>query len=386
MNITRITLLTMALAVAGCQPPGGETPPPKGEGAPPAAEGEAPPAAPAAPERAARRVEVVEVRPEDFDEKIEVSAAIEAIEDVTLTARSAGTVDEVLDRGAPVKKGQVVARLDPTLPRAAVAQADAGVAAAKATLQLAQDAFDRQKPLFEQQIISPLEFENIQTQVAQARAQLRQAEAARAQARAQLELTRVVAPFDGRVEDRFVEPGGQINPGQPVLRVVDVGRVKAVAGVPERYATDIEVGAPVEIAFNAYGVPPRTADVTFVGSAIDPSNRTFPIEAVLQNAEGTLKPQMVARLRVVRTRHPAALVVPLGAVVRDETGSGLYVVAEGEKGPIAQRRKVELGARSGDRIEIAEGLKAGERVVVVGQSNLTSDDPIEIVGGGDEAR
>lgn len=389
MNSARLTTSAILAAALGLGLGGGCTPPDKGDGAtqgpasgPKGADGKggAKASAPVSTERVARRVEVVEVQPQAFDEKVEATAAIEAIEDVTLTARAAGTVDEVLDRGTVVKKGQVVARLDDTLSRAALAQAEAGVSAAQAGLDLAQDALDRQKPLFEQQIISPIEFENIRTQVAQARAQTRQAQAARAQARAQVELSRVVAPFDGRIEQRFVDPGGQINPGQPVVRVVDVTRVKAVAGVPERYATDIAVGAGVDINFSAYGVPPREAEVSFVGSAIDAKSRTFEVEAVLDNPDGKLKPQMVARMRVVRARHPDALVVPLGAVVRDETGDGVFVIAQGEKGPIAHRRKVELGARSGDRIEVAEGLKAGERIVTVGQSNLTDDDPVSIVG------
>jgi len=378
MNLPRIVLLSAIAGLAGCQPP-----PDAGSEGTEAAKAEKPAADAPAEVRPARRVEVIDAVAENFDEKVDVTAAIQAVEDVTLTARSAGTVVEVLDRGDEVEKGQVVARLDKTLANASVAQADAAISAAKAGLGLAEDSMRRQKPLFEQGIISPLDFSNIQAQVAQARAQVKQARAGRAQAKAQVELTRVVAPFAGRVEDRFVEPGGQSNPGQPVLRIVDVGRVKAVAGVPERYATDIELGAAVEIAFNAYGVAPRTAKVTFVGTAIDPSNRTFPVEAVLDNPDRTLKPQMIARLRVVRERHQNAIVVPLAAVVRDETGDGVFVVEKGEEGTIAKRVLVKLGARSSDRIEVAEGLSPGARVVVTGQAGLTDGEPVEVVGGTD---
>jgi len=376
-----ICAAALALA-AGCQPPGegeaGGDEQPAGKAG---AKASSKSTQGAAPERVARRVEVVRVQPKDFDEMIEATAAIGAIDDVTLAARAAGTVDEILERGATVSKGQVVATLDQTLAKAGVAQANASIAAARTGVKLAQATYERQRPLFEQKIVSPVEWDNLEAQFAQARAQLAQAKAARQQAWAQLQNTKVIAPFDGRVEQRFIEPGGQANPGQAVLRVIDVGRVKAVAGIPERYATDIEVGAAVDVQFSAYGVPPRTAEVGFVASAIDAKSRTFEVEAVLDNADGKLKPQMIARLRVVRARHPDALVVPLGAVVRDETGDGLFVVSDGEKGPVAKRRKVRLGARSGERIEVAEGLEPGERVVVVGQSNLTDDDPVSIVGG-----
>lgn len=372
----------------GCAPPGegaaadGKTPPAAAGGEVAGKDGKTGQQGPAkAPERVARRVEVIAVQPRDFDEKIEATAAIAAIEDVTLSARAAGTIHTIVERGADVAKGDVVATVDQTLVRAAVAQASAGVQVAQTAYELAQANYERQRPLFEQKIVSPIEFDGVKAQLAQARAQLAQAKAARSQAWAQFEYTKVVAPFDGRVEQRFVEPGGQINPGQPALRVVDVARVKLIAGIPERYATDIRVGAAVDVQFSAYGVAPRSAEVTFVGSAIDAGSRTFEVEAVLDNTDLMLKPQMVARLRVVRARHPDALVVPLGAVVRDETGDGVFVVTDGEKGPTARRRKVELGARSGDRVEVADGLEPGERVVVAGQSDLTDDDPVDIVGG-----
>lgn len=373
----------LALLCVACQPPGGEgTPPAEGAGKPAA---NAPAAgAPAKAPRAERRVEVVEVRPTAFDERVEVTAAIEAIEDATLSARAAGTVESIAERGDRVEKGQIVARLDPTLARAGIAQVRAQISAAQSGVDLARDTQKRQEPLVEQNIISPLEFENIRGQSRQAEAQLAQARAALAQAQAQLENTSVVAPFAGRVESRSVEPGEQITPGQPVLRLVDVGRVKVVAGIPERYATDVRQGAAVDVAFNAYGIPPRKAEVTFVGSAIDPKTRTFPVEAVIDNPDGTLKPQMVARVQVVRARHPDALVVPLAAIVRDETGAGLYVIEDTPEGPIARRRTVELGARSGDQVQVAAGIKAGDRVVTVGQNTLNADEPVSIVSG--EAR
>lgn len=379
MNRTLLIAL-LALGVAACQPPGdGQAPPAGKEGA--AQEAPAPqkaPGAPGAPARAARRVEVVTVEPTTFEERVEVTADVEAIEDASLSARAAGTVESIAERGDRVRKGQVVARLDQALPRAAVAQARAQVAAAQSAVDLSRETLKRQEPLVEQNIISALEFDNIRAQSRQAEAQLAQARAAQAQAQAQLGNSNVVAPFDGRVESRSVEPGEQINPGQPVLRLVDVGRVKIVAGVPERYATDVEQGAAVDVAFNAYGVAPRKAEVTFVGSTIDPKTRTFPVEAVMDNPDGTLKPQMVARVRVVRARHPDALVVPIAAVVRDERGEGLFVIEDGPDGPVARRRQVEAGARSGERVEIKKGLSAGERVVVVGQSTLTADEPVEI--------
>ncbi len=195
--------------------------------------------------------------------------------------------------------------------------------------------------------------------------------------------TRVVAPFDGVVEERFVEPGEQVNPGSRVLRVVDAAEVKVKAGVPERYATDIQQGAAVDIRFNAYGIEPRTGTVSFVGRTIDPQTRTFPVEVSLDNADGALKPEMVARLVLTRAVVEGALVVPQNALVRHENGQSLFVVEAGEKGRVARRVEVEVGARSDGKVVVTKGLEPGDEVVVLGQANLSGGDKVEVTNGSD---
>ncbi len=361
-----------AAAVAGC------TPPNPGDG-----EAGASDAAPDAVIEVARRVSTQVVQPTRFAERIELSATVEAPRDATLSARAAGTVRSVAELGAKVSKGDTVARLDDGLPRAAASQARAQIESAKAALALARENHRRQKPLFEQQIISALEFERIQSQLAQAEATLGQAKAARESAEEQVGNTRVVAPFDGVVEERFVEPGEQVNPGSRVLRVVDAAEVKVKAGVPERYATDIQQGAAVDIRFNAYGIEPRTGTVSFVGRTIDPKTRTFPVEVSLDNADGALKPEMVARLVLTRAVVEGALVVPQNALVRHENGQSLFVVEAGEKGRVARRVEVEVGARSDGKVVVTKGLEPGDEVVVLGQANLSGGDKVEVTNGSD---
>ncbi|WP_279322755.1 efflux RND transporter permease subunit, partial [Rhodothermus marinus] len=219
-------------------------------------------------------------------------------------------------------------------------------ASARAAYELALDNFRRQEPLFRDSIISALEFENVRAQRDQAEAQLRLAEAAVEQARKQLAHTEIRAPFAGTVEAHFVDVGEQIAMGQPVVRLVNLREVKVRAGVPERYARDIRVGTSVELRFQAYGLPPREATVTFVGNAIDPGNRTFPVEVRLDNPDGQLKPEMVVRVRLAREVLDSVVVVPLPAVVRDETGTSVFVADSSAEGPVARQRYVTLGPSS----------------------------------------
>ncbi len=359
-------VLIFALALAGCA--GSDN-------------AEAPPKEPAAPPSSHRtvRVETIVVEPTTFVDVVEITGAVETSDDATLSAQTSGTVRALAPLGESVVKGQTVARLDPSLARAAVEQARALVETAQAQFAFAEDTYRRQEPLYRDSIISALEFENIRTQKHQAEAQLNQARAALAQAEQQLGYTRITAPFAGIVEAHLVEVGEQVMPGAPVARVVNAKKVKVTAGVPERYALDIRKGASVEIGFNAYGIPRRSARVSFVGNVINPSNRTFPIEVLLDNADGTLKPEMIAEVYVTRARLEDRLVVPQTAVLLDENGTTLFVVEHTPEGPVARRRSVALGPSYGRRTVIAEGLNPGDEVIVVGQSKVTDGDVVEIV-------
>ena len=306
--------------------------------------------------------------------------------------------------------------------QASVAGAEAGVRAARAQreaaqaqLDLAQDQYRRQYPLYRDSILSALEFRQVETQLAQARAQVAQADAGIAQAQGQLRAaregvsaaqaqrsaavaqqdaaqatvsgaqsqlanTRVVAPFSGVVEARLQEAGELASPGQPVVRVVGAGSVKVTAGVPERYAGEIEQGTQVQVAPNAYAAEPRGGRVSFVGAAIDPASRTFPIEVGVENADRALKPSMVVRLDVTRDVLQDVIVVPTEAVVRDERGTSVFVVANDTSGAVARRRPVELGPDAGDTVVLRSGVEAGDRVIVSGAADLTEGERVRVTG------
>ena len=378
-------------------------------------------AAPVAPADRAVPVDVLVASPGLFEDSIELTGTVEADNDATLSPDVPGTLTYVAAVGAFVRAGQTVAQVRASTQQAGVSQAraqagtaQAGIAqaragveaaraqrqAAQAQLDLAQDQYNRQRPLYRDSILSALEFRQVEQQLASARAQVAQAEAgiaqaqgqlgaARAQvsaanagvqgAQSQLANTRVVAPFSGVVEARLMEPGELASPGQPVVRLVGSGSVKVTAGVPERYAGEIERGTQVRVSPNAYTVEPRGGRVTFVGLAIDDASRTFPIEVAVENADRSLKPSMVVRLDVTRDVLEGAISVPQEAVVRDERGTSVFVAVPGEgTGTVAARRVVELGPSSGDEVVLTSGVQAGDRIIVSGQSDLAEGDLVRI--------
>lgn len=325
------------------------------------------------------RVETLLLQPTDFEDVVELTGTVEALDDARLSAQASGTVEYLAALGQRVGRGAAVARLDQGLVRAAVQQAEALVESAQAQFELAEDNLQRNEPLYQDSIISAIEFQSVRAQYNQARAGLRQAQAGLAQAREQFSNTVVTAPFGGVVEAHFVERGEQVAPGMAVARVVSTGRVRVNAGVPERYAADIEMGTPVLLDFKAYSGGPERGRVTFVGSAIDPQSRTFPVEIEIPNPDGTLKPEMIVEVFITRSQLANVLVIPRSAVLRDETGNSVFVAAERDGRPVAERRYVTLGPSYSGRVLVESGLETGDRVLVLGQTNVTEGDAVEVV-------
>ncbi|HUF11446.1 MAG TPA: efflux RND transporter periplasmic adaptor subunit [Rhodothermales bacterium] len=311
------------------------------------------------------RVETIIVTPREFSEKVQVTGVVDARRDVTISAEAGGRVVEIVELGAAVTQGSVIARFDERLLKSQLE-------AAEASYQLAEDTFRRQKALYEDSVISALEYENVLSRRDQAAAALEQARKMYAD-------TRLTSPISGRVEERFVEQGELVGTGSPVVRVVDTRRVKVRSGVPERYAAEIAEGARAWIRLPSAGVESESR-LTFVGRVVDPKSRTFTVEVELENPSAHLKPEMVVDVSIERRSLENALVIPQTALVRDDLGTGLYVVEDDGDQRVASRRTIVTGASFDGMVVIEAGLHGGEEVVIVGQSNLTDGNPVEIVG------
>jgi len=310
------------------------------------------------------RVETMILTPQTFQDKVQITGVVDAVKDVTISAEAGGRVVEILPLGTKVNDGNVVARFDDRVLKSQLE-------AAQAAYELAEDTYRRQNALYEDSVISALEYENVRTRRDQAISTLEQAKKMFAD-------TRLTSPITGRVEERFVEKGELVAPGSPVVRVVDTRHVKIRAGVPERYAADIAEDAAAWVRLPSVSLEAE-AKLSFVGRVVDVKSRTFPVEIDLENTSARLKPEMVVDVSIERSSLKDALVVPQTAVIHDDLGSGLYVVtADGDR-YVANRRKVITGPSFNGSLVIESGVESGEQIVVVGQSNLTDGNPVQIV-------
>jgi len=369
-----------------------------------------------APARAAARAKTQEPRPVrvvaaavgPLPRTVTVTGTLAADEEVVAGFKVAGRVSEIaVDLGSPVRKGQVLARLDPTDFRLRVDQAEAALRQVRAGLGLPRDGSaesvdpektalvrearavleearlnrDRVARLWEKNLIARSEVDASQSRllVAESRYQaaleeirnrqelLAERRSGLALARQQLSDAVLSAPIDGAVRERRASVGEYLAAGAPVFALVRVHPLRLRVAVPERDAPSVRVGQAVRVLLE--GDPAAHAGrVARLSPSIQEQNRTLTVEAEVANREGKLRPGSFARAEIVVDADRTAVMVPAPAVVTFAGLEKVFVVKDGK----AVEKRIRTGRRSGDRVEILEGVAAGEAVVA---------DPGNLVGG-----
>jgi RND family efflux transporter MFP subunit len=313
-------------------------------------------------------VEVSEITPETFVDELRLTSVAMANQDVMIEAQESGVIRRLyVDRGDWVSAGDRIAKIDDRILQTQVDQA-------RAAAQLASQTWDRRKRLWEE--------DRVGSEIAYLEAKFAAEQTAAALAGLEERLARTVvrAPFSGILDERHVDVGTTVGPGKTIGRLVDLDPIKVRAGVPERYATNVEVGAVARVTFEALGDEAYTAQIRYVGSTINPRSRTFPIEVEVANPDGSIKPEMVADMSVTRQQVENALVVPQDALVRVEDGYVVFVAVEDGGETVAKVREVELGPTRRNVVVIEAGVSPGERLIVVGQKSVADGDRVNIVG------
>lgn len=358
-----------------------------------------------------RKVQVTPAVQDMVPRGIEVTGTLAAQDQVQLAMKVAGRVAEMMvDLGDSVRKGQRLARLDPTDLELAVNQADAALQQARARLGLAPDGTndrvnveetalvrqakatmeeaklnrDRAQQMFDYKVIARAAYDTAIAayQVAESRyheaiEEIRHRQALLAQRRSELQLARqmlayatLVSPIDGEVLSRQASVGQFLPGGAPVVTVVQVHPLRLRLAIPERAASAVRTGQKVLVRVDQNSAV-YEGKVARISPAIDQTNRTLLIEAEVPNQSGQLSPGAFVRAEIVTVAAAPALFVPASAVT---TFAGIHKVFTVEKGR-AVEKTVETGRKSGDRVEIAKGLNPGDRVVVR-PGNLASGEAV----------
>ena len=330
-----------------------------------------------APENSAPvAVEVATATLETVPSMTRASGSVEPLRRVMPGTKILGRVAAVPVReGDRVTRGQLLAKLESRDLHAAVAQAEAALAMARAQLDNARAHDQRMRDLHGRGSVTDKALEDATTGFRVAEAALAQAEANLDAARVQLGYAEVKSPLDGWLVAKRVEAGDMTSPGAPMFTVEDLSKVKVEVSVPEAEVAGLAEGGDAEIEVAGRKI---AATIDRVVPAGDPASRTFSVQLLLDNADGTLKSGMFARVSFPRDER-SALLVPAEAIVRRGQLEGLFVVS----GSSATLRWIKTG-RAGDapagmsRVEVLSGLDDGERYVVSPPPGLIDGAAIEV--------
>lgn len=344
--------LLLLLAASGCAPPEQDAGPEQGPD--PNAE---------AGEREERRtpVEAVTMERGRFADRVELIGETEAGRTAMITAEIPGRIVSLtVDEGDSVRAGEEVLRVDTSQQRAAAGPLEV-------QLRQLENEIERSRRLIDRGLGTAATVEQLEAQRDATREQLAQIALANRQAR-------VRAPFAGIVVEKMTEVGEFANPGVPLLRVADHGRMRVRVGVPEGDIRHVSEGMAVDVRIDALDRV-LAGEVRRIGVELDGRNRTFPVEIALDNADGQVRSGMRSVVTITRGVMEDAVILPRDAVVQGFDQVEVIVVEEDR----AVQRRVVLGRGLGPFVVVREGLRPGEMVVVRGQRRLVDGERLTVV-------
>lgn len=317
--------------------------------------------------------------------------SIEAVSRVQMAPRVSGRLERLhVKQGEFVKAGAPVATLEHTQQDADIvstaaqlASAQADTARAYAEMINAKTNLDRYKKLVKEGFSTQQQLDTIETTFASTEAIHKAAIAKENQVAAELERVRsarrdyiMTSPMDGTVlSDYGLTAGAMISPSSPIIDIADLKRLKATLRIPELKIFSVKPGMPVILRFDALPSEEFRGEVTRIDPYVDPATRTSTVEIELDNATtgNRLRPGMFGQASIVEREVQNAIVVPAGAIMG--SAGERYVMVE-EDG-VAKRRSVDLGIEHGNERQIVEGLRPGEKVIVLGCVSLRNGDKVE---------
>lgn len=318
-------------------------------------------------------VTLVTAQPQALARSVLVSGPVSAYEEMQLGVELSGQRVTALkvDVGQTVSKGQVLLELDHRTLDSELAQADASMRQAQASLDLAKVSYERGAKLAAEQLISAGNLDELRATRVQAEAQLATTRAGRDAAKLRRDFAELRAPADGVISKRLVQPGQVVAAGSELLRLIRDGRLEWRAELPEDQLAGVAVGNTVELPYGGGTIAGRIRAVT---PGVDAQTRTGTVYVDLPQP-GPLKPGVYVEGRIV-TGAGRALMVPSAAVVQRDGHSYVFTMKDQQ---VVQRLRVRTGQTTQGLVEVIEGLKPGDRVVAKGAGFLGDGDRVRVV-------
>jgi membrane fusion protein (multidrug efflux system) len=302
------------------------------------------------------------VRTGTISEEVSAVGSLLANESVMIRPERDGRVTAIhFTEGQLVRKGVRLVSLD-------TVEIEAQLAAATSELTLNRSRLKRAEELHDKKFISAQALDD-------AREALNQSAARQAEVKARLDKSAVAAPFEGVAGLRQISPGAYVKAGQDIARLEGIGTLKLDFRMPELYLGRIKAGQEVQVRVDAFPGEVFRGAIYAIEPAVDEQSRTVLLRARVPNPGVRLKPGMFARVVLVLETRENALIVPEQALVPQGQDRFVYRLADGK----ALLTKIAMGLRRPGEVEVREGLKAGETIIVDGQLRLRDGTPVTVL-------
>jgi RND family efflux transporter MFP subunit len=354
-------------------------------------------------------VSVTKAQQRDLVDRIDLTGNLTADEQVTVYAKVPGYLKTIhFDIGDRVRQGQLIAELEVpemsaglTEKRAALVKAQASLEQARAAVEqnqaeaeFAQINYQRLKNIHDRDAdvlpgqdvdqaraghgVASGKLKNAEAQVKVAEAAVTGAEAEIVTLNTMMAYARIEAPMEGIITQRFVDPGALIQSASssrtqaaPVVTIARVDRVRAIVDVPESSASYVRPGTAAALQVDG---PPVPARVARTGGILDPASRTLRVEIDVPNASGRLRPGMTVRVSLELRKLAGSVTVPIAAIRAQGSERSVFILQDGK----AKQRKVKTGLESPDWIQIVDGVKSGEEVVMASAGLLNDGSAVSV--------
>ncbi len=318
-----------------------------------AGDGPAPSAPPPMP------VEVTEVRVATAETLLAAVGSLQSNESVQLSAEIAGRIDRIaFTEGQAVSRGAELVLLDAAILKAQLDQAEASRALSEAN-------YHRAEALLKDRAIAQREHDEAyaQWQLDEARLRL---------ARAQLQKTRLTAPFAGTLGLRQVSVGDYVQPGQPLVNLEDISKLKVEFRLAEKFSAQVRVGQTLQLAADAFPGRSFEGKVYAINPQVEAQSRSLVVRGLLENRDGALRPGQFVQVQLGVASREGALFVPEQALIAQLKAAFVFTVVEGA----AQMVPVQTGMRKKGWVEVTSGLQAGDQVITGGHQKIGPGSPV----------
>ncbi len=307
-----------------------------------------------------------------------------AREVVSVQPEVSGRITEIhFEDGANLKKGDLLFTIDPRPFQSQLDAAQANLAQSKAALDFAKIQFDRVKDLVESRAIARQDYDTRKNAVDVGEAQVKQNEAAVESARLNLEYTAIHSPIDGRAGHRLVDMGNVVTANTTTLLTIErMDPIYADFTATESDFSAVQQNSAkrtLKVEVRLPDAPkPEIGQLTFLDNAVQSSSGTVLLRATVPNSSRHLWPGQFVNVRLVLANLPNAVLVPAAATQDSAKGPFVYVIKQDST---AELRPVKLGQRQGEMVVIAQGLQAGEKVVINGQLGVMPGGKVNVLSG-----